>query len=264
VLHLVDTHCHLNDIAFKTDRSDVINRAENAGVFSFIIPGIDLDSNLKALELADQFAFCHPAIGIHPNTILDWSDRVVHSINDLAQQHTVLAIGETGLDYFRNSVSQAEQKRRFVFHLDLAVKYDLPVILHNRNATPDLLTILSDWCDRIPAEKRIKKYPGVFHAYSGDLDVLDFSKKHGFMLGVGGTLTFPKNLVHVDFLAQHLDKMVLETDSPVLSPQGKRGTRNEPANMVITLESISGRLNMEKSIIAKLTSDNAKKVFRLK
>ncbi len=264
MLQLIDTHCHLNDIAFDDDRSKVIDRANNAGVTSFIIPGMDLESNYKALELAEQFTFCHPAIGIHPNTILAWNDGIEDLLTNLAKQHTVYAIGETGLDYFRASVSQGEQKRRLAFHLDLAVKLDLPVILHNRDSTPDLLTILADWCDQIPIGKSIKKYPGIFHAFSGDLEVLNFSKKHGFMLGVGGTLTFPTNLIHIPMLAQHIDRVVLETDSPVLSPQGKRGARNEPANILMILDIVSQILTMDKTILANIMLDNTRKVFRLK
>lgn len=264
MLHLVDTHCHLNDLAFDNDRSEVIDRANNAGVSSFIIPGMNLESNHKALELAEQFPFCHPAIGIHPNTILDWNDGIEDLLTDFANKQTVYAIGETGLDYFRAQVSQREQKRRLIFHLDLAIKLDLPVILHNRDSTPDLLPILAKWCDQIPTGKSIKKYPGIFHAFSGDLEVLNFSKEYGFLLGIGGTLTFPKNLIHIQMLAQHMDRVVLETDSPVLSPQGKRGTRNEPANILMILDIVSQKLTMDKSVLANITLDNTSKVFRLK
>ncbi len=263
MLDLVDTHCHINDPAFAEDRSEVISRARELGVSSFIIPGMDLETSQKALQIYSQFSFCRPAIGVHPNAALDWNDEIKDKLRNFARQPGVVAIGETGLDYFHESIKQEDQQRRLAFQLDLALQMDLPVILHNRNSTSDLLVILHDWVNAIPNDKSIKKHPGIFHAYSGDIDILNFSKTHGFMFGIGGTFTFPKNLTHIRTLKQYLNHIVLETDSPVLSPQGKRGTRNEPANILIILDILSQQLEMEKSVLANLTSDNARKVFRL-
>jgi TatD DNase family protein len=257
-MFIVDTHAHLDHKRFANDLDQVISRAKNNGVGAFIIPGADPKDTATAWNIAraENIFF---AAGVHPNDV-DFFD--LSYIESFASDSKCVAIGECGLDYFylsqdveKSEQTKARQKDIFRQSIELANRYNLPLIVHTREASKDCFEILTD----------TKNSGGVLHCYSGDADMLPLAEA-GFCFGIGGILTFSNAKKLAEAVKKiPLDRIVLETDAPYLAPAPYRGKRNESAYIALVAEKLADLLDMPLEKICEITTDNAKHCFpRLK
>lgn len=250
---MIDTHCHLIDPQFKHDLKEVVSRASSAGVKIIINIGYDVDTSIAATEMNKIYNWVLPAIGIHPSETVEESLNQMEFIDNLCRNKNIIAIGETGLDYYRNYAPKDAQQRLFRQHINLARKYNLPLIIHTRNSIDDTIRIL----------KEEDYYKGVFHCYSGTYEQAKRIMDMGFYLGFGGVLTFSKNMRDV-FQRIPIDFVVFETDAPFLAPAGYRGRRNEPAFIFEALNSASSIKGLPSEKIDQITDNNACRLFSFK
>ena len=262
---LVDSHCHLDMEQFDADRAAVLERAQANGVNRIVNPGIDLVHCRQAIELADQHPQVYAAVGIHPNSSADFSEQTLIQLRGLVDHPKVVAIGEIGLDYHWGTVSRQQQAQAFRAQLDLAAELGLPVIIHNREASTDLARIVQAWA----ASARTRNSPlaerpfwGVLHAFSGDATLAQAAPGWNFALGLGGPITF-RNARALHELAPQLDldRLMLETDAPWLTPHPMRGKRNEPAYVALVAERLAELLGVPIEEIADRTTAVARSIF---
>ena len=266
-LSLVDSHCHLNLSQFDDDRDAVVARAQAGGVRLIINPGIDLTTSREAIALAEAHVGVYAAVGVHPNSCESFRAADVAELRRLAAHPKVVAIGEIGLDYYWDKVESAQQKRAFQAQLDLAAELGLPVIIHSRESNDDVAAVLRAWVEskefcRSPLAARA--YAGVLHAFSGDLRLAREAYGWGFVLSLGGPVTF-KNARGLHALVPQLDlrRLMLETDAPYLTPHPHRGQRNEPAYVPLICTKIAELCAMEPAAIAELSTMLAHRFFGL-
>jgi len=254
----IDTHTHLDDARYNNDREAVITRAREAGVEAFVTIGCDLDTSEAAVQLADQHLFVHASIGVHPHEVKHISHGWYDEFRQLAKSKKVVAYGEIGLDYHYNYSSPKEQRDRFREQIQLARELRLPLIIHTREAQEDTIAILK--------EENASEVGGVFHCFSGDAWLAKEGLELGFYLSFSGILTF-QNAAALREIAKQtpLNRVLIETDCPYLTPVPYRGKRNEPAyvsKVAQQLASIhSPALSLEQ--IGRQTSDNAKRLFKI-
>jgi TatD DNase family protein len=259
-----DTHCHLDFERFDLDREKVLKRAWEAGLVWILNPGIDLETNLAAIALAKV----HPgkinaAVGIHPNYGRPWTADILPTLKEQALQPGVVALGEIGLDYYRQHTTKEQQKMMFIAQLRLAAELNLPIIIHNRDSTEDLLAILKDWHrELVEAKNPLSNHPGVLHSYTGDLESAKIALAMNFFIGISGPVTF-RNAADRKLVTQMLplDHLLLETDAPFLAPHPYRGKRNEPAYIPLIATEIAQLHKTTPQQIAEITYTNAKKLF---
>ncbi|NLF78512.1 MAG: TatD family hydrolase [Chloroflexi bacterium] len=260
-MNLIDTHCHLDFDAYDTLRDDIVREAAEAGVTRIINPGTDLDRSRAALKLADTYPGVYAAVGIHPNSSADFDESVLGTLRDMAAHPKVVAIGEIGLDYYRDSSPRAQQWRAFEAQLALAADLGLPVIIHNRDASDDVLDILSAWVPALPAT--LKDRPGVLHSFSAPQPVADRGLALGFCLGFTGPVTF-KKADDLRRIAARVppDRILVETDGPFLTPEPRRGRwPNQPAYVRYIAERIAALHLLPEDAFATLTTANAERLF---
>jgi TatD DNase family protein len=257
---LCDTHAHLQDPQFEADREAVLARAEQAGVCAVVCVGYDLDSSRRAVELAASYPALYAAVGIHPNsagqaTTADWDQ-----VRQLAGRPKVVAIGETGLDSFRDATPAPIQECWFERHLALADERGLPVIVHNRDANERVRALLRGWLQL----RRRSSPPGVMHCFAGDEATLAECLSLGFRISFAGPVTF-KNADRLRALAAEVpaDRLVVETDSPYLSPHPYRGQRNEPSRVQLTAQRLAELRQTPYALLAEQTTRNAAELFGL-
>jgi TatD DNase family protein len=258
---LADTHCHLCLEAFASDLEAVLSRASAAGVERILVPGIDLATSRRAVELAEAHASVFAAVGLHPHGAAEWSDAAYAELRSLAHSPRVVAIGETGLDYYRDYAPRDRQMLAFDRQLELADELDLPVVVHSREATQDVLDRLSTWVGGAEGGSRAR--PGVLHAFSGDNDAASRALQAGFYIGVAGPLTYPS----ADGLRRMagglpLGSILTETDAPYLPPTPHRGRRNEPAHVRLVTEALASTRGIDPSRAGQACWDNAAALFR--
>jgi TatD DNase family protein len=259
-LQVFDTHAHLDMPEFKADRQEVIERAYQAGVETIVTIGIDLESSRQAINLAQQYQGVYAAIGIHPQEAAGVSNEDISELEALAKNPKVVALGEMGLDFYRNKAPHESQFKVFNWQLELADKVTLPIIIHCRQAVPDMLEILGKWS----SASQLSVPKGIIHCFSGDFATVRKYIDMGFYLALGGYIGYPSSLSFREVIHDMpLEKLVLETDCPFLSPQQYRGKRNEPAYTLLTLQVLAGikRLSIEE--VANRTTANARAVFRI-
>jgi len=260
---LIDTHCHLDFNNFDNDRVQVLERAQDAGVSKILTPGIDLVSSQTVITLAETYDQVFAAIGVHPNSATSWNHQTLAVLEDLARHPKVIAIGEIGLDYYREQAPHDVQKHVFLQQLDLAARLNLPVVIHNRQSTADILEILVEWQSQLSLHgSALAERPGVLHSYSDTLQPAVTVIKHNFYIGFTGPVTF-KNAKELQNVAEMLPlkNMVVETDAPFLSPHPYRGMRNEPARVRLVAEKIAQLKQQPYDLIARATSENAMRLF---
>jgi TatD DNase family protein len=252
---LIDTHTHLDDTRYDADREATIERARQAGVGAFVTIGCDLATSRSAVTLADRHPDIYASIGVHPHEVKHIGDGWYDELRRLAQHEKVVAYGEIGLDYHYNHSAPKEQRERFREQLQLARELRLPVIIHTREAQEDTINILK--------EEKASEVGGVFHCFSGDTWLAQDALDLGFYLSFSGILTF-NNATTLREIAKQtpLDRVLIETDCPYLTPVPHRGKRNEPAfvsHVAKQLADIHSDLSLAQ--IEQATTNNAQRLF---
>jgi TatD DNase family protein len=261
---IIDSHCHLDQRQFQGDQEAVIQRALAAGVEVIVNPGTDLAASRAAVALAESHAQIYAAVGIHPNDCAGFDDAGLTALRELAGHPKVVAIGEIGLDYYWDAVPHDEQKQALRAQLALATELNLPVILHSREAMGDLMWELEQWVSSVPTPVRSGAMLGVLHAFSGDLDAAERAYALGFLLGLGGPVTFQNaRTLHALVPQLRRDRLMLETDAPYLAPHPHRGKRNEPAFLPLIAQSLATLMGTTVEQLTAETSDTARRFFRI-
>lgn len=253
---LIDTHTHLDDARYNDDRDAVILRAQEAGVGTFITIGCDLETSRSAVALADRLSFVYASVGVHPHEVKHIGDDWYDELRRLAQHTKVVAYGEIGLDYHYNHSPPKLQRERFREQLCLARDLGLPVVIHTREAQEDTIAILR--------EERAEDIGGVFHCFSGDTWLAKDALELGFMLSFAGVITFQNAVMLRDVLKTvPLDRLLIETDCPYLTPAPHRGKRNEPAHVRLVAEKMAEVKSVPVEEIERETTRNARRLFKI-
>ncbi|PJF42789.1 MAG: hydrolase TatD [Phototrophicales bacterium] len=259
---LVDTHCHLDFSAYADDRDEVIANAQANGITRIINPGTDLATSQAALQLSEQYECVYAGVALHPNSTMAWSPEIIAALEHLASHPKVVAIGEIGLDYYWDKSPKEVQKAAFEAQLELARRLQLPVIIHNREASEDVIAILRAWVPTLPAH--LKTRAGVLHSFSAPAHIAQEALSLGFYLGFTGPITFKKaedlRRIAADV---PLDRILIETDGPYLTPHPHRGKRNEPAYVRFIAERLAAIHQISEEEFATITTQNAEHLFRL-
>ena len=250
----IDTHAHLFYPNFQDDLDIVLQNAKNEKIDHILVPATDLPTSAKVIELIDKYEMLYGAVGIHPHDIKDWTDDHLTQLKELASHKKVVAIGEIGLDYFYDFSPKEKQIEAFRKQLELAISLDLPVIIHNREADEDVLSIVSEF-----SKQGLR---GQFHCFSGSLkDALKIIEMN-FYLSFTGNITFKKTDDLRTIASQiQLHHLLLETDSPFMTPVPHRGKRNEPANIPLIAQKLAELHNVTVEDVGRITSFNAFKLF---
>lgn len=255
-MELFDSHAHYNDEKFQEDREKVLSQIYKSGVTKIVNAGYNLESSKQAIEIANKHEFIYATVGISPNDIEDYKEEHLKEIAKLAQNKKVVAIGEVGLDYYWNKENKDLQKEIFISQIEIANKLNLPIVIHTREAIYDTLEILkNNSCNK----------KGVFHCCPFNVDLVREGLKLGFYISFAGPTTFKnsKNASEIINMVP-LDKMLIETDSPYLSPEPLRGKRNDSRNVIYIAQKIAETRQISIEEVAKETYKNAKKIFGLK
>lgn len=251
---IFDTHCHLYDDPF-TDLKDVIKRAQDNKVELMLIPSDNIINSKKSIDLASKYSFIYSAIGIFPGEVYNLDLSCLEEIEKLAQNKKVKAIGEIGLDYHYYQDNKEKQKIFFIKQIELANKLHLPIIVHSRDACEDTLAVL---------DENKPLYGCVFHCFSYSVEVMKILMKRGYYIGLDGPVTY-KNASTPKQVAKEVDinRLLVETDSPYLTPTPHRGERNEPARIIYTIQEIALLRNMFYDDVCKITYENGRKFFSI-
>jgi TatD DNase family protein len=264
---MIDAHCHLNFHSFENDYDAVIKSAFEKGITHIINAGTKIDSSKKAIELAQKYKNLYAIVGFHPHHGDKLEKDWLENLEVLAKKPKVVGIGEIGLDYFsyksNNIVDAKLQKEIFIKQIELAFKLKLPIQIHNRQASKDILDILSSY------KSNLLNPPGMFHCFSGSLDFLKSALRMGFYVGFDGNITYngiaPGEDTDLKDLAKYtpIDRLIVETDAPYLSPIPKRGMRNLPEYVIITAEFIANLKCIDYPDFEAKTTENTIKLFKL-
>lgn len=261
-MRLVDTHCHLNFGQYDDDRDAVIERAAQKGVARIINPAVDLESSRAGIALAERYEAVYAAVGVHPNSTADFTSADIDAIRALADHPKVIAIGEIGLDYYWDKSPVARQQEALQAQLDLAKALELPVIIHNRDASDDIMPVLSAWARDLPPT--LHGRAGVLHSFSASADIAEQALSAGFYIGFTGPLTFKKaEDLRGIARAVPLDRVLVETDAPFLTPEPYRGKRNEPAHVYYVADRLAALHRVTTEQMATITTRNAERLFNI-
>ncbi|HLR08595.1 MAG TPA: TatD family hydrolase [Bacillota bacterium] len=253
---LFDTHVHLNARQFSKDRDEVIQRAFDAGVQYMTVVGFDRETIPLAMEIAEQYDTIYAAIGWHPVDAIDMTADDLKWIEELSDHPKVVAIGEMGLDYHWDKSPKAVQKDIFRKQIQLAKRVNMPIIIHNREATEDIITILQ--------EEQANDVGGIMHCYNDSVDYVQACLDMNFYISLGGPVTFKNAPLPKEVASQvPLDRLLVETDAPFLAPHPNRGKRNEPAYVKLVAEKIAELRGMSLEEVSQTTTKNAFSVFAL-
>lgn len=261
MLEFIDSHAHIYQPSFDQDISVVVQRSLEAGVNRIVLPNIDLESVPRVLALSRMFPdVCLPTIGLHPCDVKEDFESVLQQLRDIAFQPTdfpnakIFAIGETGLDYYWDTTFVEEQKRALVEQISWSKTLQLPIILHTRNSIQDTINII--------AEHHDEHLTGVFHCFSGNLsEAKQIVELNGFYLGIGGTITYKNSTLPEVLKDIPMEKIMLETDAPYLTPVPHRGKRNESAYIPLVAQKIAEIKGVSIEEVAEKTTYNAKQMF---
>lgn len=260
---MIDTHCHLDGEEFREDLEQVIARAKEAGVKAIGVPGINLESCETVMALCERYpVFCFPMLGLHPEEVKnDWKEvleRIKYSLTShLSPLTSTIAIGEVGLDFYWSREFEEAQLQAFEEQVRWSVESESPLMIHCRKAQNEMVAILKKYKDDLPG--------GVFHCFTGNaLEAQELLQFEGFVLGIGGVLTFKKSKLP-ETLSEvvPLERIVLETDAPYMAPVPMRGQRNEPAFVAHVCKKLAEVYGVNEETVDRVTTANAKRVFRL-
>ncbi len=252
---LFDTHAHLDDRAFDTDREALLEKLPEYGISLVMNPGCSLASSRNAVKLSRQYDYIYAAVGSHPDAADEVNDAVLEEYRQLVRENSkIKAIGEIGLDYHYEDIPRDLQKRAFIAQMELARELDLPVIVHEREAHEDALEILAAF----------PQVQGVFHCYSGSAEMAKFLTKKGWYIGFTGVLTF-KNARRAIEAAQviPLEQIVIETDCPYMSPEPYRGRRNDPSRVCFMADKLAELRGISPEEARRITLENGKRLYRI-
>lgn len=252
----IDTHTHLYTKQFDEDRTETIERAVEAGVETFFLPNIDQNSIESMLSLEEQYPNrCHAMMGLHPCSVNENVEEELAIVKNNLDKRSFVAIGEIGIDLYWEKKFFAQQEMAFKQQITWAKEADVPIVIHCRDATPEVLRILRECKD--------EKLRGIFHCFGGSVSEAQQIIELGFLLGIGGVLTFKKAGLDETLKEISLDNIVLETDSPYLAPVPYRGKRNESAYIKLVAEKLAEVKEVPLAEIAKITSINAMRIFQM-
>lgn len=252
---IFDTHAHLDDRAFDTDRAALLSQLPGLGLALVMNPGCSLASSRAAAALAENYDYVYAAVGSHPDAADEVTEDVLEQYRQLARQcPKVRAIGEIGLDYHYEDIPREGQQRAFRAQMALARELELPVIVHEREAHEDGMRIVEEF----------PQVTGVFHCYSGSLEMAKVLIRRGWYIGFGGVLTFKNARKAVEAASQiPLDRLVLETDCPYMSPEPFRGRRNDPGRLHLVAERLAQLRGLSAEEIENITLENGKRLYRI-
>ena len=271
-MRLTDTHCHLDMNQFDADRADVIQRAASTGITRILIPSVTVTSSRAVVKLADSNPILFAAVGVHPNEADSWDGQTIAALKEfVAESLKVVAVGEIGLDYFWSKSPRDEQIPILKEQLHLAEELELPVIIHSREKKDaaegqcfeDLLAVLGEWIQGLQSRNEtLAKRPGVLHSFSGSAEIANRAMGLGFLIGITGPVTY-RNAKNKQQLVGNLplDHLLIETDSPYLTPEPHRGERNEPAFVSHIADKIAEIKSRTPQDVAVATSENAARLF---
>jgi TatD DNase family protein len=253
---LFDSHAHYDDEKFVEDRYEVIERAHKNGVAYILNVAADLTSAMASIALAQEFQYVFCAVGVHPHNVGNLDDNTIAALADFARNEKVVAIGEIGLDYFYDNAPREAQKVWFSKQINLARTLKLPVIVHDRDAHEDSMNIIKN--------ENAKEVGGVFHCYSGSVEMVKELLKYNFYISIGGAVTF-KNAKTIIEVAKYIpnDRLLIETDCPYMTPEPHRGKRNDSGYMKLVAEKIAQIKGITFEEVASLTTNNAKTLFKI-
>jgi TatD DNase family protein len=251
---LFDTHAHLNAVQYEEDLQEVIDRALKEGVTNIVVVGFDRPTIKRAIELAEQYDFIYASVGWHPVDAIDMKEDDLKWLEEMALHPKVVALGEMGLDYYWDKSPKEVQKEVFRKQIALAKKVKLPIIIHNREATADILEILK--------EENASEVGGIMHCFTGSIEIAKQCIDMNFYISLGGPVTFKNAKKPKEVAAEiPLEHLLIETDCPYLTPHPYRGKRNEPAYIKYVAEQIAELKGISYEEVAEKTSDNAKRIF---
>jgi TatD DNase family protein len=251
---LFDTHAHLDDDRFDEDRKQVIEQCKAEGVELILNAASNLHTSLKSIELAKEYDFIYAAVGVHPHDAKSMDNKTIDMLRDLAANPKVKAIGEIGLDYHYDFSPREVQKQVFMMQIDLAKQLKLPIIVHDRESHGDIMELFN--------KMNVKDMGGVLHSFSGSIEMARECVKLGFYLSISGPLTFKNNVKTVEVVREiPLDMLLIETDSPYLTPTPYRGQRNYPGYVRYVAEKIAEIKGISFEEVAKKTLENGKRLF---
>ncbi len=254
---IFDTHAHYDDEAFDKDRISLLPSLPTQGIEAVVNIGASIQTTKNTLKLIENYPFFYGAVGVHPNETGELNENLLNWLKEVARHPKVVAIGEIGLDYYWNEPDRETQKHWFICQLNLAREVGLPVIIHSRDAAKDTLDIMKS--------QKSDEIGGVIHCFSYGKDLAREYLSMGFYLGIGGVVTF-KNAKKLKEVVEYMpmDKMVLETDCPYLSPEPFRGTRNSSLNLPYVVKAVSEIKGISEEKIIEITYKNAKDLYRIK
>ena len=257
-MQLIDTHCHLYLEEFANDIDEVLQRAQQNGVSHFLLPNIDADSIEPLYKLCEKNASCLPMMGLHPCYIKADYEKTLKRIEKelFAAPEKFIGVGEIGLDYYWDKTYIEEQKNAFRRQLQWAKELDLPVSMHTRDSFADAFEIVKE-------EAKDGKLRGVFHCFSGSNEDAKKVTDIGFFMGIGGVVTFKNGGLDKALAGLNADNLVLETDAPYLAPVPFRGKRNESAYLTYVVQKLAEVLGIEVENVSEITSQNARKLFKI-
>lgn len=249
-----DSHAHLDDDRFSPDREKVINSLKKNGVDFYINVGADMLSSEKSIKLAEEYDFIYASVGVHPHDAASLTEEDMARLKKMLTHKKVVALGEIGLDYFYDNSPRDIQKKWFIRQLQIAKETDMPVIIHCRDAVGECMDII----------RKSEHKKGVMHCFSGSAETAEELASMGWYVSFSGSVTF-KNVEKLRRAASAvpLDRLMIETDSPYLSPEPVRGTRNTPQNVRYVAEKIAEIKQISVEEVAKITFENAKKFFNI-
>lgn len=250
----IDTHAHIQMIEFDADREEALARARTAGIELMVTVGYHLEASQRAVEAAQRYSQVYASVGIHPHDARHYDEKTEQALRELAGSPKVVAIGEAGLDFYRDRSPRPAQMDAFRRQIHLAKERGLPLIVHDREAHQETMQILKEEQAEVV----------VLHCFSGDLAMAEEAWARGYYTSIAGPVTYPKNEALREVVRRaRPDRLVLETDCPYLPPQAFRGRRNEPAHLLSTAHEVAGLLRMSLDALGRLTTENARRLFGL-
>ena len=251
---MIDTHAHIQD-EMISDYKEVLQRASEAGVEKIVCASSNLENSKKAVDIALEFEYVYATVGIHPEDANSYNENSLNELEELTKNKKVVAIGEIGLDYYHEFASRDLQKEVFIKQIELAYKLKLPVVIHSRDASGDLMEIIRKYKDKLV-------YGACIHCFNMSLEILKEIMGYGMYISIGGIVTFNNARNVIDVVKNcDLDKLMLETDTPYLSPVPLRGTINEPKNVIYSARKIAEIRGIDLKELDRITTKNAERLF---